>query len=302
MNTTPPAPDPAELYVARLGTPHSQATARSALRTIACALGVETVDWAALTYADLSRVRASLNRLSPSWGNSVWSITRQVLLEGRRLGIIDAQLLDDVFALPRLRGSSGRLGRDIDQTEITALLAAADPNTTSGRRDGALLALLVAGGLRRNECVTVQADDWDAGRRVLRVMKAKGRKTREVPMPWWAAGLLDVWLREHPGDGQMLRSVDRWGNIGCRFTSDSVAYVLKQLCLRSGVAAVSAHAFRAHRITAIIAHGDPLVARNFAGHTSVSTTQVYDRRGLLALTRVVEELECDRKGPLRVAA
>lgn len=127
-------PDPAELYIARLGTEHSRATVRSALRAVARLLNVNTIDWAALTYADLAGVRAGLNRYSVSWGNTCWTVSRQVLVEARRLGIADPRMVDDVLALPRLRGSSGRLGRDLDDNEVTALLAAVAPDSTRNRR------------------------------------------------------------------------------------------------------------------------------------------------------------------------
>lgn len=43
MNTTSLSLDPAKLYLSQLGTDHSRAMACSALRTIARALGVETI-------------------------------------------------------------------------------------------------------------------------------------------------------------------------------------------------------------------------------------------------------------------
>jgi hypothetical protein len=138
MASTTPLPDPAELYIARLGTPHSQATARSALRAVAHLLGVETIDWSVLTYADLARVRAGLNRYSTSWGNTCWTVTRQCLIEARRVGTVDARMVEDVLALPRLRGSSGRLGRDLDDDEVAALLVAVTSDSVRSRRDGAL--------------------------------------------------------------------------------------------------------------------------------------------------------------------
>ena len=141
--------DPAELYLSQLGTDHSRATARSALRTVARALGVESIDWASLTYADFARVRAGLGRLSVPWGNACLSVLRRCAVEGRRVGVLDAALVDDVLSLPRLRGTSGRLGRDIDSDEIQALFDACDPDTAVGRRDRALYARPCRGLYRR---------------------------------------------------------------------------------------------------------------------------------------------------------
>lgn len=293
MHTTPLTPDPAEIYLSHLGTAHSRATARSALRTIARALGVETIDWESLTYADFARIRAELGRLSVPWGNACLSVLRRCAMEGRRVGVLDAALVDDVLALPRLRGTSGRLGRDIDSNEIQSLFDACDPDTVVGRRDRALLALLVYGGLRRSECAAVDVADVDVVNRVITVRAGKGRKTRHVPLPRAAVAILGEWVDKHPGNGQLLRSVDRWQNIGDRLSSDSVACILERLCDRAGVERASAHAFRAHRITEVIAQpGSSLsLGARLAGHSSTSVTARYDRRGIDALSGVVDDLD-----------
>jgi integrase len=289
-------PDPAELYIARLGTPHSQATARSALRAVARLLGVEHIDWSALTYADLAGVRAGLNRYSTAWGNTCWTVTRQCLMEARRIGCADSRMVDDVLALPRLRGSSGRLGRDLDDDEVAALLVAVAPDSVRNRRDGCLLALLIYGGLRRSECVSVAVRDWDAATRVLTVRHGKGRKVRSVPLPATAAGLIDRWLQVHPGGGGLLRGVDRWEHVGGPLSSAAVPKILEQLCRTARIAPVSAHAFRARRITQVIAHprGDLSLAARLAGHSSTSVTARYDRRSEAVLAAVITDLEVPR--------
>lgn len=295
MDTSPNLPDPAELYLSQLGTDHSRATAHSALRTIARALGVETIPWASLTYADFARIRGGLGRLSVPWGNACLSVLRRCAVEGRRVGVLDAALVEDVLSLPRLRGTSGRLGRDIDDDEIAALFDACDPDTVVGRRDRALLTLLAYGGLRRSECVAVDVTDVDVVNRIVTVRAGKGRKARQVPIPTVAAGILGEWTDTHPG-GPLIPSVDRWGNIGRRLTSDSVAYVLERLCDRAGVERASAHAFRAHRISTLLDSGDPLLAQRFAGHSSLTTTTIYDRRDDDALAGLVDRIALVQSG------
>jgi hypothetical protein len=69
-------PDPAALYLARLGTDHSRRTARSALSTVAKLLSVDTIDWSSVTYAELAVVRAGLGGYSVAWGNTCWTVVR----------------------------------------------------------------------------------------------------------------------------------------------------------------------------------------------------------------------------------
>jgi integrase/recombinase XerD len=283
-----PNVDPAELYLARLGTDHSRRTARSALATVANLLGVDTIDWPSVTYAQLVMVRAGLGGYSVAWGNTCWTVVRQVMGEARRLGLVDQSLVDDVSALPKLRGTSGRLGRGVDDNEVAALLGACDPDTTVGRRDGALVALLAAGGLRCSEVANAAAADWDATSARLTVPCGKGRTLRVVPMPPWAADRINAWMKVHPGDGQLLRSIDRWLNLGEHLSPRGVSHLLAGLCSASGIEVMSPHALRAHRITEVIEASDPLMAQRLAGHAQVATTARYDRRGLDDLAGVVD--------------
>jgi integrase len=284
------APDPAALYLARLGTEHSRRTATAALSTVATLLGVDTVDWSSITYAELAMVRAGLGGYSVSWGNTCWTVVRQVVGEARRMGLVDQQLVDDVLALPRLRGTGGRLGRDVADDEVAALLDACDPDTVVGRRDGALVVLLAAGGLRCSETANATVGDWDAGTSRLVVPCGKGRVPRVVPMPAWAAERIDDWLEGHPGDGRLLRAIDRWGNLGPLLSPRGVSHLLAGLCAAAGIEVMSPHALRAHRITEVIEASDPLVAQRLAGHAQVTTTTRYDRRGLDDLAGVVDSL------------
>jgi site-specific recombinase XerC len=281
-------PDPAALYLARLGTDHSRRTARSALATVAGLLGVDAVDWSSVTYAELAVIRAGLGGYSVAWGNTCWTVVRQVVGEARRLGLVDQQLLDDAHALPRLRGTSGRLGRDVADDEVGALLDVCDPDAVVGRRDAALVVLLAAGGLRCSEAANAAVTGWDGDHARLTVPCGKGRVPRVVPMPLWAAERIDDWLDGHPGDGLLLRNIDRWGNLGEHLSPRGVSHLLAGLCTAAGIEVMSPHALRAHRITKVIEASDPLLAQRLAGHAQVTTTARYDRRGLDHLAGVVE--------------
>jgi site-specific recombinase XerC len=283
-------PDPAALYVARLGTEHSRKTARSALRTLERAYGAAPLPWEALTYADIARIRAALSRLSVAWGSTCLSVLRQCLREGQRLGAVDADLVGRAFELPPLRGTCGRLGRNVTDSDITALLAAVDPTTLSGRRDGAVLGLLL-GGLRCSETTTVDVDDYDPGTGRVTVRQAKGRKQRVVPLRHAARTLIDDWVAVHPGDGRMLRPIDRWMNVGDRLSARTVQVVLAGLCARAGIEHLSPHALRAHAITSVISLGDVYLAMRLAGHAKPDTTARYDRRGLDELASVIDRLD-----------
>jgi len=87
----------------------------------------------------------------------------------------------------------------LDHTEITALLAAPDHGTWLGRRDRALLALMIQTGVRVSELVGLRLRDVHLGTgRHIRVL-GKGRKKRATPLTGEVAALLRQWITERGG-------------------------------------------------------------------------------------------------------
>lgn len=152
------------------------------------------------------------------------------------------------------------------------------------------MVVLAAGGLRCSETAAAAVADWDATSARSTVPCGKGRVSRIVPMPRWAAERIDDWLDGHPCDGRLLRSIDRWGNLEPYLSPRGVSHLLAGLCAAAGIEVMSPHALRAHRITEVIEASDPLVAQRLAGHAQVTTTAGYDRRGLDQLTGVVDRM------------
>ncbi len=96
--------------------------------------------------------------------------------------------------------------------ELAALLdaCAADP-TPAGRRDAALLALLYAGGLRRDELASLTLADYERGQARLRVI-GKGNKERFVPLATGAVAALEAWLVVRgTGPGGLWGAINKGG-------------------------------------------------------------------------------------------
>lgn len=298
---SPSGPDPVAAYLFRLGTAHSRRTVTSAVTCLERLHGAP-IDWPAFTYQDALQIRSGLNGFSHAWRSLVWSVLRQILTEAKHVGVVDREVVEAVRAIPAPRGSSGRLGRDVDASEIDVLIdVAAQAVTTAERRDAALLALAVAGALRRSELVTVMIGDYDPLRRVVRVRHGKGRRQRGVPLPPWATETIDRWVAVHPGDGWLLLGVDRWGTIGGPLAPRSVGRILHRICERAGIEPLGAHALRAQRITQLC-EVDPLLARQLAGHANLATTARYDRRGEQHLATVVDQLDTTTRNGLRAVS
>lgn len=291
--------DPAGSYLARLSTPAARATMRSALNVVARALGHSDhrdIDWSCIDYSDVAHVRASLNRVSPAWGRTVWTALRQTLAEGERLGVVAPALVASAKALPAPRGGGGRRGRRVDTGDVAALLAAAAAQPeTCRRRDLATVAVLAGGGLRRAEAAALTVGDWDEAGSVLTVRSGKGRRLRRVPLPGWAATAIDDQVAGRAATERLLQQVDRWGNAGGALSGAAIEQILDRLAAVAGIEPCGCHPLRAHAVTEVIALGDVGLAQRFAGHADVSTTlRCYDTRGFDDLVR----LTARRQDPL----
>jgi len=107
-----------------------------------------------------------------------------------------------------------RLGNWLTTDQARALWQVPDPNTLKGKRDRALLGLLLGCGLRRREAAELDIahlqrrdDHW-----AIVDLVGKARHVRTVPVPDWVKSAIDSWL-ESAGlsEGRVFRCVCRGG-------------------------------------------------------------------------------------------
>lgn len=84
-------------------------------------------------------------------------------------------------------------------TETDALLAVVDRSTWVGRRDYALLVLVLQTGLRVSELTQLTVGDVDLGPGAAVRCQGKGRKRRVTPLTPATAAILKAWQAELPG-------------------------------------------------------------------------------------------------------
>ncbi len=176
---------------------------------------------------------------------------------------------------------SPRLPRKLPQVlgeqEVAALLAAPDPTTPQGRRDGALLEVLYATGLRVSELVGLTLKQVDLRRGVVRPL-GKGSKERVVPMVAQAVAKLQDYLAQ--GRPHMLKGRDSpyifINHRGGRLSRQGFWKILKQYALKAGVRGLSPHTLRHSFATHLLSRGANLrVLQLLLGHADLATTQIY---------------------------
>ena len=181
-----------------------------------------------------------------------------------------AELLDS----PRLPRS---LPRVLGEAEVAALLAAPDPATPEGLRDGALLEVLYATGLRVSELVGLTLRQVDLRRGVVRPL-GKGSKERVVPMVAQAVEKLELYLsagRPHLQKGRESPYIFL-NRRGGRLSRQGFWKILKQYARRAGVRDLSPHTLRHSFATHLLSRGANLrVLQLLLGHADLATTQIY---------------------------
>ncbi len=138
--------------------------------------------------------------LSVSSVNQRLSAARLLFRQAAEQGALTAEEALRLTSVANVKQGGQRLGRWLTEGEAGKLLGVPDPKTRLGVRDRAILALLVACGLRRDE------------RWVLLDIRGKGRRVRTVPVPLWVKRILDRWLAEAEiTEGPLFRTLRKGG-------------------------------------------------------------------------------------------
>jgi integrase/recombinase XerD len=181
-----------------------------------------------------------------------------------------AELLDSP-RLPR------RLPKVMGEPEVEALLAAPDPATPAGQRDGALLEVLYATGLRVSELVGLTLKQLDLRRGVVRPL-GKGSKERVVPMVAPAVEKLQLYLSQ--GRPRLLQGRQSpyvfLNRRGGKLSRQGFWKILKNYARKLGVRDLSPHTLRHSFATHLLSRGANLrVLQLLLGHADLATTQIY---------------------------
>jgi len=149
-----------------------------------------------------------------------------------------------------------------------------------GKRDRAILALLLGCGLRRRELTELMVDHFQRreDRWAIVDLIGKAGHVRTIPVPSWVKRIVDDWLAASSVvSGRLFRCVCRTGTIwGTEMTEKVVWHVVKQYAGKVGIAKLAPHDLR--RSCARLCHGagGELEQIQFLlGHVSVQTTEKY---------------------------
>jgi site-specific recombinase XerD len=173
--------------------------------------------------------------------------------------------------------------------QARALLQAPDTATVKGKRDRAILSMLLYHGLRREELTTLLVKDLTQRRGVLHVrVHGKGGKIRYVPLHPGTAELVTDYLEAvgHGADpaAPLFRPVRNTVHrrTDTAMTTDGVYKVVQSYARKIGLGEIDrlgVHALRATAATNALDHeADIAKVQEWLGHANIATTRLYDRR------------------------
>ncbi len=180
------------------------------------------------------------------------------------------------------------LPRGVSNSDMAGLLGSCDRRRSEGRRDYAVLLVLVRLGLRAGEVAGLTLDDidWRAGDVVVR---GKGRRVDRLALPVDVGEAISGYLRRgRPTTTRrelflpMLAPVGPLGRGG-------VSSIVRRACRRAGVAEVGAHRLRHTLACSLVAADAGLIEiGEVLRHRGITSTAIYARVDVETLRSVAQ--------------
>src|SRR5437588_10349616 len=205
---------------------------------------------------------------------------RRLAYEASDTGLLSP---DPAAGISRVKGAKRlgvRIGNWLTVDQSKTLLGETSSGSLRGKRDRAILALLIGCGLRRAELVGLETEDFQIREEhcVIADLIGKGKHIRTVPVSLWAKRAVDVWIMAAGiNGGAIFRRVSRLDKIwGDGIAPKAIWHVVKAAAKRADIKNLAPHDLR--RTCARLCHlaGGELEQIQFLlGHASVQTTERY---------------------------
>lgn len=225
----------------------------------------------------VAQCRARVGGTAPRMVTALRSLLRFLHVEG----LIDQPLVD---AVPSVAGwKLSGLPKTLHAEQVVALLSSCDRDTVVGRRDFAILTVLVRLGLRAGEVAGLRLDDidWRQGEITVR---GKGNRHERLPLPADAGQAITSYLNAaHP----VPTGRELFGRVRAphgALTRLAVTQVVARAARRAGLGAVYAHRLRHTAATGMLRAGGTLTEiGQVLRHRHTLTTAIYAKTDVEAL-------------------
>src|ERR1039458_6293209 len=217
--------------------------------------------------------------LAPSTINVRLAAVRRLAYEASDTGLLSPELAAGIRRVKGAKRLGVRIGNWLTVEQSKTLLGGLPSGSLRGKRDRAILALLIGCGLRRAELVGLRMGDLQVREEhwVIADLIGKGKHIRTVPVPAWAKRAVDEWTTAAAIHGGVIfRRVSRLENIwGDGITPKAIWHIVKAAAKRAGIKDLAPHDLRRCARLCHLAGGELEQIQFLLGHASVQTTERY---------------------------
>jgi len=194
------------------------------------------------------RMHLESRQLAPGTINLRLGAVRRLAYEAADCGLLSGDLEAGIRRVKGVKKLGIRLGNWLTAEQAHALWQAPDREQVKGKRDRALLALLLACGLRRHELAKLSFGHLQQreGHWAIVDLRGKAGHVRTIPVPDWVYGLLNDWTTAAGiNTGSLFRRVSSAGRVwGDAVTEKLVWHVVKEFAAKTGVSKLAPHDLR----------------------------------------------------------
>jgi len=234
--------------------------------------------------------------LSPSTRNVRLTAVRRLAAEAADNGLLPPELAAGIGRVKGAKQQGTRTGNWLTVEQAEDLLGAPQTTRLIGKRDRALLAVLIGCGLRRSEIseLTFGHVQQRDGRWALVDIRGKGGRMRTVPMPSWVKVAVDEWgVAAGLNEGRVFRSMNNRNKLAEDILlPQNIMEAVEKYGRKIGIPRLAPHDLR--RTFAKLAHKGRAALEQIQlslGHASIVTTERY-----LGVRQDLQDAPCDHLG------
>lgn len=238
-------------------------------------------DWSELNYIKVLEfiyLQKELNRAHTSI-NVTLSAIKSVAFHSWQLNIISTDEYLRIKNIKCIKGHRLAAGRTLTLDEITKLRAFfISSNNVMMKRNHALFALACGAGLRRRELMHLNIEH------ILNdkiIVQGKGNKIREVILSEFTKNAVTRWISElNHEKGALFMSVRSVNKQNKRISISGIRDAMLRIVKDSKCEPFTTHDLRRTFATILLDVGaDKFAVQRLMGHSSLTTLEIYDRRG-----------------------
>jgi site-specific recombinase XerD len=194
------------------------------------------------------RIHLESRSLAPGTINVRLAAIRRLAYEAADSGLLSPELAAGIRRVKGARRLGVRLGNWLTAEQARTLWQLPNAETVKGKRDRAILSILLGCGLRRRELAELTLDHLQQREDHWAVVDLIGKAghMRTVPVPDWVKQITDEWVvAAGVGSGRLFRCVSRSGTVwGEGITEKVVWHVVKEFAAKLGVPKLAPHDLR----------------------------------------------------------